>query len=744
MMALTMPIAQCAHACALASAAATSGTSSAVVSRSGGSVILNAVGILSSQHKLRSSSWTGLRPGAGVSQLSKTDGIHVCREVLETHGLVRAAAVDQSSVTTGAPPPPPAAPIKQESDVRISQVAKDTMTIRGRCMDRLKYEVEYGLKRGTTNNSYVIKGTNSTALIDIMDQSFAEAFTKTLETAFDLSSIKYLVLGHFSPKRVESLKILLQALEKKGTSIEIYCSNPAAQLLTKLLASDTLEKVYKLKTVRAGDVLDLGGHELQFILTPTPRWPDGMCSYDPSTQLLFSQKLFSAHVCEENDYDIGGVDVYGEDWRFYFECMLASSPKQTKAALEKLDIVAQYSKPSYKDRKGVDVVKEDMKFIFSTVLSAFNLPISKGMLAGSLGDKLVTAAICPLHGPIVRSSLTELVREYGVWTYEKLKQSEEATVAVIYASAYGNTTALAQAISRGISKAGVGVDTLNVEICSTEELVASLQRCSGFVIGSPTLGGHMPTPIQNALGVILCDEYAKKLPCGVFGSFGWSGEAVDMIEQRLKDCDFNLAFPTIRCKFKPTEATLQVCEESGTDLAQAIRKLKLKKRSEAAPKFTVASNVEQAVGRVVGSLCVLTARSGDAESAMLASWVSQASFVPPGLTIAVAKDRAVEGLVLVGARFVVNVLGQNKSNAVAKQLLKPFLPGENRMEGLETTVASNGGLILKDAISWMECTVQSRMETGDHWVLYAVVDSGKLEDDTTLTAVHYRKTGARY
>lgn len=69
----------------------------------------------------------------------------------------------------------------------------------------------------------------------------------------------------------------------------------------------------------------------------------------------------------------------------------------------------------------------------------------------------------------------------------------------------------------------------------------------------------------------------------------------------------------------------------------------------------------------------------------------------------VAKDRAVEGLVLVGARFVVNVLGQNKSNAVAKQLLKPFLPGENRMEGLETTVASNGGLILKDAVRKLPC-----------------------------------------
>ncbi|KAL2649642.1 hypothetical protein R1flu_017770 [Riccia fluitans] len=668
----------------------------------------------------------------------------VTGRLIEEEAKSLAVAGDQSTVSTGSPPPTPA-PIKKETDVRVVQVAKDTLTLRGRSTDRLKYEVEYGLKRGSTNNSYIIQGATATALIDVMDQAFAEAFVKALTSAVNLASLNYLVLGHFSPKRVESLKALLKALPNQGAPIEIFCSNPAAQLVKSLLLDDGLENTYKIRNVRAGDVLDLGGgHELRFVLTPTPRWPDGMFTYDSLTQLLFSQKFFSAHVCEEDDFDIGGWDAYGEDWRFYFECMLAPSPKQANMALERLNIVAQYAKPSYKEKKGVDVVKEDMKYIFSTVLRSLNLPVSKSLLSEGLVDKLITTAICPIHGPIVRSTVTELVREYGVWTFDRLKQSEEATVAVIYASAYGNTTALAQAISRGISKAGVGVDTLNVEICSTEELKASLQRCSGFIIGSPTLGGHMPTPIQNALGVILVDENAKRLPCGVFGSFGWSGEAVDMIEQRLKDCDFNFAFPTIRCKFKPTEATLQVCEESGTDLAQAVKRLKVKKGSDAAPKFVVASNVEQAVGRVVGSLCVLTAKSGDAESAMLASWVSQASFVPPGLTIAVAKDRAVEGLVLVGAKFVVNVLGQNKSSAVAKELLKPFKPGEKRLEGLETKEASNGGFIIKDAISWMECTVKSRLETGDHWLLYATVEAGNLEDEKTLTAIHHRKTGSRY
>lgn len=105
---------------------------------------------------------------------------------------------------------------------------------------------------------------------------------------------------------------------------------------------------------------------------------------------------------------------------------------------------------------------------------------------------------------------------------------------MLYASAYGNTAALAQAISRGITKAGVGVEQLNLEVCTSAEVEAALARARGFVIGSPTLGGHMPTQVQTAVGTILAAPNALNLPTGVFGSFGWSGEAVDMLEQKFK------------------------------------------------------------------------------------------------------------------------------------------------------------------------------------------------------------------
>jgi len=193
---------------------------------------------------------------------------------------------------------------------------------------------------------------------------------------------------------------------------------------------------------------------------------------------------------------------------------------------------------------------------------------------------------------------------------------------------------------------------------------------------------------------------------------------------------------------------LQQCEESGTDLAQAIKKELRRKERTAAEKLSVAETAPAkalALGRVVGSLCVLTAKDGDAQSAMLASWVSQASFDPPGLTVAVKKDRAVEALLPLGNKFVLNVLAEGKDKDIMKAMLKPFGPGEDRFAGMEVEVAeSSGAVIIPQAAAYLECSVGQRMEVGDHWLLYAVVESGKVLDDGAESAVHFRKVGTNY
>lgn len=113
-----------------------------------------------------------------------------------------------------------------------------------------------------------------------------------------------------------------------------------------------------------------------------------------------------------------------------------------------------------------------------------------------------------------------------------------------------------------------------------------------------------------------------------------------------------------------------------------------------------------------------------------------------GLTVAVAKDRAVEPLMHTGDKFVLNILKEGMN--LRRHFLKSFAPGSDRFAGLETQEAENGCPILSDALAYLECTVESRIECGDHWLVYAVVDNGKTLEPVGMTAVHQRKSGSHY
>ncbi|MBD2514272.1 flavin reductase [Nostoc sp. FACHB-973] len=563
-------------------------------------------------------------------------------------------------------------------DVQVFPIATDTKILRSRSWSRLRFEIEYALAKGTTANSYLIE-SDKNALIDPPGETFTEIYLAALQQRFDVTKLDYVILGHVNPNRAATLK----ALQEIAPQITFVCSNPGAINLRGALENPDLQ----ILVMRGEETLDLGnGHNLQFIPTPNPRYADHLCTYDPQTEILYSDKLFGAHVCGDQVFD-EGWEIYNEDRRYYFDCLMAPHARQVETALEKLA----------------------------------DLPVR--MYATG-------------HGALVRYGLIELTKSYRQWSQQQT--SADLTVALIYASAYGNTATLAQAIARGITKAGVAVESINCEFTDPEDIRVAVEKSAGFIMGSPTLGGHAPTPVQTALGIVLATATNNKL-AGVFGSFGWSGEAVDLIEGKLKDAGYRFGFDTIRVKFKPDDATLQLCEQAGTDFAQTLKKAK-KVRSQSLP----ATTVEQAVGRIVGSLCVLTAKQDDISSAMLASWVSQASFSPPGLTIAVAKDRAVESLTHSGNKFVLNILKEGNHLGLMKHFLKPFGPGQDRFADVAAEVAENGSPILTDALAYLECSVKNRMESGDHWLVYATVDNGKLLDNEGVTAVHHRNTATHY
>ena len=567
-------------------------------------------------------------------------------------------------------------------DVQIAELGSNITVLRSRTWERLKFEVEYNRRQGTTANSYLIR-CDRTALIDPPGESFTQIYLEALQPYLAETTLDYVVVSHVNPNRMATLA----ALVERVPTVAIVCSRPAAQAL-KAAFPDWSDRLYIICPPQG--YLDLGqGRQLQLLPVPTPRWPDGLCTYDPVSQILFSDKLCGAHVC--------GDAVFDEEWRrlevdrrYYFDCLHASQTKQVEAALDQIA----------------------------------PLPVK---------------CLAPGHGPLVRYSLSRLQKDYRQWCQQQAQQT--LRVALIYASAYGNTATLANAISQGLIQSGIAVDALNCELTEPEELAEAVVASDGFIIGSPTLGGHAPVQIQTALGIVLSSAIQTKL-AGVFGSYGWSGEAIDLIEDKLRINNYRLGFDTIRVQFSPDQAKLARCQQAGAIFAQQLRKQKKRRLPRQAATETHTDRTEQAVGRIIGSIGVITTRQGDHHSGTLTSWVSQASFSPPGLMIAIAADSAASHLLHPNATFVLNLLKEGRT--IRRHFSYQPQPGDQPFAHVAHREAENGCLIIENALAYLECTVQSWMQCGDHWLIYTAVNDGNVLDPSGVTAIQHRKSGSQY
>jgi flavorubredoxin/flavin reductase (DIM6/NTAB) family NADH-FMN oxidoreductase RutF len=585
--------------------------------------------------------------------------------------------------------------------------------LRGLSPRRLRFEVEYGLERGTTANSFLFEAGSAAdghamppVLIHPPGMTYAEPFCAALAERVAADAALKVVVGVVNPNRVE----LLRAMAERWPNLALVASNAGAKLVRELWdqrrpTAPGEPEPAPLPPLPPIDVVKqevcrrlAAGFSLCLIPTPTPRWPGALMAFEESTGLLMSSKFFSAHICAEAFAEANRSSTE-EDRRFFYDCLMAPMARQVEKVLDRLD----------------------------------ELPIR---------------TIAPFHGPAIAGSWRSLLVDYRRWG-ETTERSKLA-VALLFASAYGNTAAIADALAQGVSRTGVRVESINCEFTPAETLLEAVRGCDAVLIGSPTLGGHAPTPIVSALGTLLAEGDRAK-PVGVFGSFGWSGEALDLLESKLRDGGFRFAFEPIKVKFSPDAAMIKRIEETGTALGRELlaQQRKTQRRTATGGLSESRSNPAiQALGRVVGSLCVLTTGKGEGEArlsgAMVASWVSQASFTPPGFTVAVARDRAVEALLHVGDRFCLNVLAAGRETGPMKQFLQPFAPGAVRFAGLDLEHTPGGQPVLPEALAWLEATVQQRMECGDHWLVYAQVSHGGLLDQAGTTAVHQRRSGANY
>jgi flavorubredoxin/flavin reductase (DIM6/NTAB) family NADH-FMN oxidoreductase RutF len=497
-----------------------------------------------------------------------------------------------------------------------------------------------------------------------------------------------LLTGLIDPGSLDYLIISHTEPDHSGLVKDILALAPqvtvvGAKVAIKFLM-DMVHQPFEHMIVKNGDRLDLGkGHELEFVSAPNLHWPDTIFTYDYQTQILYTCDAFGLHYCDEPTFD-EDLELIEADFAYYYDCLMKTNARSVLAAIKRM-------------------------------------------------EKLELKTIATGHGPLLQYHRAELVKRYQQWSQAQTKT--ETLVALFYSEDYGYSEDLARAIAQGIIKTGVAVELIDWNNTEPQEVRELVTQAAGLVIGMP------PQSDQEAhtiLSTILAAAHSKQ-GIGLFEAGGGEDEPIYPLRNKFQETGLIEAFEPIIIKNAPAQATKQLCDESGIDLGQWLTRDRTVKQIKA-----IDSSLEKALGRISNGLYIITATKGDIQSAMVASWVTQASLNPLGIAIAVAKDRAIESLMQIGDRFVLNVLEEGNYQHLIRHFLKRFPPGADRFEDIPTVPANNGSPILAESLAYIECEVSNRLECSDHWIVYSSVQAGRVAKLDVLTAVHHRKVGNHY
>ncbi|MFM5887161.1 MAG: diflavin flavoprotein [Dolichospermum sp.] len=495
--------------------------------------------------------------------------------------------------------------------------------------------------------------------------------------------------GLVNPKSIDYIIVSHTEPDHSGLVEDVLQLAPRATVLASKVALQFLEGLvhepFSKRIVKSGDRIKIGQeHEIEFVSAPNLHWPDTIFSFDRKTQILYTCDAFGMHFCDDRTFD-EDIEAIEADFRFYYDCLMGPNARSLLNAMKRM---------------------------------------------GELGKIKI---IANGHGPLLYHNLDILTEFYQNWSQKQTKT--ETTVGLFYVSGYGHSDLLGHSISEGLQKSGIGVEILDLSTAESQEIQELAGRSSGLIIGMPPTSA---IKAQAAISSLLAVAKNKQV-VGLFESYGGDDEPIDTLRRKFIDLGIKEAFPAIRIKEIPNQSIYQLCEEAGTILGQLLVRERNIKQIKA-----LDVNMEKALGRISNGLYIVTAKKDDVSGAMIASWVTQASLQPLGFTIAVAKDRALDSLLQINDHFVLNVLEEGNYQDLKKHFLKRLLPGIDRFSNVKTQTAKNGSPILSDALAYMECKVVNSMECSDHWILYCIVNDGKVSKPDGITAVRHRKVGNYY
>lgn len=372
---------------------------------------------------------------------------------------------------------------------------------------------ELSTQRGSTYNSYLIQ-EEKTVLIDTVWLPFAKEFVENLKTEVDLNSIDYIIVNHGEVDHSGALVELM----KQIPNTPIYCTTNAVKSLKGQYHQD-----WNFHIVKTGDSLHIGnGKDLVFVEMAMIHWPDSMATYMTKDNILFSNDAFGQHFANERLFD----DLTDQ-------CTLNYEALKYYA-----NIVTPFNA----------IVKRKLQEI-----GKLNLPID---------------IIAPSHGVIWRKNIGMILEKYTQWCDDY--QEHQATI--IYDTMWNGTKLLAERIAEGLSKADPTLEIKVFNRAHTDEndLIVEVFKSKLIVLGSPTVGNDMIHKMAGFIDLMRGLKFKNK-KAAAFGCYGWSGEAVKMMNDALTSAGFEIVSEGLRNLWNPTPEVEEKAIEFGKQLSSTIK-----------------------------------------------------------------------------------------------------------------------------------------------------------------------------
>ena len=356
----------------------------------------------------------------------------------------------------------------------------------------------YSTRRGSSYNAYLILDEKIT-LIDTVKAPFVAELLERVSSVVDPKKIDYIISNHVEPDHSGSLPIMAKCCP----NAKIVTSAPNG---LKGLTGRYGELNYQ--AVKTGETLSLGARTLSFVATPMLHWPDSMVTYCPEEKILFSNDAFGQHLAANRRFD---------------------------------------------DENDLHIIMEEAKKYYANILMLYGKQAQTALAAlGSLPIEMILTG----HGISWRAHIPEILDAYKKWSAGDL---EEKAV-VVFDSMWGSTERLAKAITDAFTAKGVPIAYFDLRADHISDVITEVLTAKYLAVGSPTINNQMMPPVAAFL-CYLKGFVPKGRKSFAFGSFGWGGQSVGLVEDELKAAGCEICLEKIRVKDVPTQDDLVALRE---------------------------------------------------------------------------------------------------------------------------------------------------------------------------------------